>query len=353
MQNEFYNKIDQLNIPNDIKEMLISNLSNGTYVEYKNIEKYIHTLDIEKQNEILSIIIEYNKKLYNKELQIKKELETIQKIKKHKLEITEPNYSNSNDKKIDNLQSTITLDISKYLHDIYEIKTIDELESVLPNTKTENYQDYINLILLSLYKDFKDIDDMLTEDLEDSVRNDFIEELKSIKEKINYIKNYHEEQLLSFNEDEEIVTTNQKNKIIYLTTDSGMPYALKDLKNIDSEHYQSFYFLFNSIINGTFKNSKNFHHDGTNTLIYEVRGYKTRILYDRIGTDTYIILKMLIKKIDNDTYYQTSIADRTTPYKKQKASLRKLLDNPEYLSECDQVTEEILKILKPRTRNGD
>jgi len=357
MNNSLYDKIQNLELPVEIKEALLSIAIDNVYIEYKQIHDIINGLSTKTQNIILELVMGYNKKLYDKEKQIESELRAIQSIRNNistnDVANKEVNVENSDvvlQKKVK--KSEIDIDVNDYLTMINQVENIDNLEGILPNYFTDKYEIYIQKILLELQKDAKDYYDLYITNTDNVEKQDYYKELKSIQEKINYIIDYHQEQMLQ-NEDIELEDAKVNNKIIFLKTESGTPYALKDLKTIDPTYYESFNSLLKSIENGTFKNFKSFNSNNLNiNNASEVRGFKTRIIFDRISNDTYIILRLLVKKINNDTYYQTALFDRVNSYRKQKEEIQELLDNEEFIEENHRICEELKDTFSSKARKG-
>ena len=53
----------------------------------------------------------------------------------------------------------------------------------------------------------------------------------------------------------------------------------------------------------------------------EVKNHKTRIVFDRIGFDTYVVIAVFMKKSDNDKGYLNFLEHRVSLYRKQKQQL--------------------------------
>ena len=115
---------------------------------------------------------------------------------------------------------------------------------------------------------------------------------------------------------EDIKKEKINNNLVFLKTESDNTYCLRDLNGIKREYYKSFKDLLMSIKNGTFKNVKRL--TTTNSKlnsISEVRGFKTRVIFDRIDSKTYIILMCAVKKSDFDLGYQNLLEGRCLKYR--------------------------------------
>ena len=132
-----------------------------------------------------------------------------------------------------------------------------------------------------------------------------------------------------------------ENQLMYLLSDKGNCYALKDIDSIPIDYYSSFANLLLSIKNGTFKNLKTFKANERLNGLLEVKEFKTRIIFRRLTNNCYIILGMFMKKTDKDMGYLRFLNKRQEQFYKTK-------DQLEEQTVEDQVamTEQILSKLQ-------
>ena len=143
------------------------------------------------------------------------------------------------------------------------------------------------------------------------------------KRKINYIRNIKE----NSQSEEEV----RENNLYFLKTTSGNIYCLNDLDKIKNEYYESFDELFKSIKDGTFKGAKRLNSNNNKTSsLSEVRGFKTRVLFDKLDENTYIIIMCAVKKCDYDNGYKKSLETRGLTYRAMKPKILSQKDNQEY-----------------------
>ena len=111
----------------------------------------------------------------------------------------------------------------------------------------------------------------------------------------------------------------QENELVYLKSDIGNYYALKDLDDIPKEYYASFLELLLSIKNNRFKNRKNL---TDISKVLEVKNFKTRIIFSRVGQTKYAILGMFMKKVDKDKLQREFLLARQNQFLRQVETLR-------------------------------
>lgn len=307
--------------------------------EYKTneeIKKILEddTLSEEKKRNLLNTISYHNQKIF---LEEKKKNQAI-KIK------ADDSYVEPEEKKETNMFETQSenkkmIDVVFYLNQIKECTSIDEILSVLPKNKGYNFENTINTILLYFIEECVEIEQFIaSENLTKKDQEGFIKELHEIQKTINAIVDYRNQEHIE--EKQEI-----KNYLVYLTSSSGNVYALSDLKTIDVEYYESFLELIQSIQEGTFKNVKAFNNNNKIGQLYEVKNFKTRIVFAKISKNTFVIISMFMKKSDNDLKYREQIVNRSLKYHYYKEDLKKSCHNPLFIEENEQITKELLEIL--------
>lgn len=117
-----------------------------------------------------------------------------------------------------------------------------------------------------------------------------------------------------------------ENEIVYLKTDSGICYALKDIDYIPTEYYASFLELILSIKNNKFKNRKAL---VDISKILEVKNFKTRVIFARVGQNKYAILGMFLKKADKNNYHRSFLISRQEQFLRQQNLLKNTTNESE------------------------
>lgn len=109
--------------------------------------------------------------------------------------------------------------------------------------------------------------------------------------------------------------------------------------------------MFRSIQDGSFKNLKRLNNDSLGRLsIAEVKDYQSRIVFDRIGSRSYAILSVFIKKVTSDKEYRTSLQNRVTVYRNSKAELSRLTHDQYFMEKQNQITQEIFTSFETKDR---
>ena len=229
-------------------------------------------------------------------------------------------------------------------------ETLISLKKELPSKRNGNYYNIILGINTFLMKDINEIKNFIEIEKNNLSKDEYKEFKKDIVEtqnKIDIIFKISNNNELEQNNQETIETTNN---IVFLETESGNIYALEDLDNnsVPTEYYEGFYELIHSIEDGTFKNVKYLTSGNNKTAgISEVKGFKKRIIFDRVGYNTYVIIGAFIKKSDKDKGYLDPLKNRIAIYRKNKDNIIKLIEQKEdYLEYQKRILEEIYILLK-------
>lgn len=145
----------------------------------------------------------------------------------------------------------------------------------------------------------------------------------------------------------------QENELVYLKSDIGNYYALKDLDDIPKEYYASFLELLLSIQNNRFKNRKNL---TDISKVLEVKNFKTRIIFSRVGQTKYAILGMFMKKVDKDKLQRKFLLARQDQFLRQVETLKNTENETEItellLAKLNQ-NEDTLDMSLNRTKKED
>ena len=290
-----------------------------------------HTLAIQKNEEIEKM---------NNFTNSKSTLFTIEEPKK------EINVNNENIK--------VNIDFEKkiegYLQELKKISldNIDEkMSQILPEKEDYDYTRIIYRLQLEELKELYELEEFMKVEKDNLSLDDKEEfELEKLLEekKLLYLKNA----LLPEEEKDEII----ENNLIFVPTTGGNIRVLNELMAVPLEYRENFLEILKSIKEGTFKNAKRFYNNANMTKIMEVRGFQTRILYERIAKNTYSIITAFIKKTNSDRGYLESIYQKAGDYFNIKEKIKSLLNDEEFLRINKQYEEEIFNLLQKKNEKA-
>ena len=225
--------------------------------------------------------------------------------------------------------------------------TKEDLYELLPKRKHYNYKFIIYRLILESIKEKKELLECFYEE-ENLTEEDSIEYKSLIDNetrKINFLK----EAILE--KDNQIIEE-APNKIILAPTSAGNIRVVDELEHVPIEYYERFRELLSSIIDGTFKNVKCFTNNNALTGIYEVKAFAARVVFTRIGKDSYAIITAFIKKTDYDKAYAESLKSKVLDFKKNQAKIKSLLNNEDFIKENDKQVEYLFELLSNDNKNN-
>lgn len=236
--------------------------------------------------------------------------------------------------------------VDYYLRNLETLETESEEDFIhlLPSPITPNF---INLILRLKLETMKKIRAIhsLTEEV-----NDFApEELEYIKQQIELNR-----KILSlidtYLKTPELITEAPQNKLILVPTKTGKIAPLEHLKDIPIDFYPSIASLLESIKNNTFKNVRHFYTGS----ISEVRDLnnKTRVLFDRLGPDTYAIIGILVKKTKQNSAYRERTAALVRNYQMNYPTIQEAMATPSFEEKRVQQEESLWQVLNRKQAKG-
>lgn len=228
-----------------------------------------------------------------------------------------------------------------------------DIIELLPDRKSKYFYSIVGRIKLELLKAETEYLELFRSVVDDHLFSEELQkEISSYRQKNDIISHYlsslQEESLDKDNLAEEEIKSNQ---LIYLPTPSGNLYVNNDLLAIPTEYYSSFRDLFLSIQNGTFKNLKRLNKDSIKkTSVVEVKDYQSRIVFDRIGSNRYIILSVFIKKVDWNNENRLSLINRVDMYRSIENRLSTLVNDAVFMKTQEEISQNILEALKNNDR---
>ena len=224
-----------------------------------------------------------------------------------------------------------------------------DIKSILPRKKHPRYKDILLRLSLESVKEIKEVNEILrNEDIsaEEKILCEGI--IETEKRKIDFIKSR-----LIKSDKEEKDEQEEKNKIILAPTATGNIRLIDELEHIPNDYYAGFKELIDSIIDGTFKNVKAFASNSELSGLTEVKGFKIRVAFARIDTNTYALISAFIKKSDNDKLYRETLIRKAREYYRLEDSIKQNLSNPEFLEENEKSIQQLFNILSPKETKAE
>ena len=224
-----------------------------------------------------------------------------------------------------------------------------DIKSILPRKKHPRYKDILLRLSLESIKEIKEVNEILrNEDIsaDEKILCEGI--IETEKRKIDFIKSR-----LIKSDKEEKDEQEEKNKIILAPTATGNIRLIDELEHIPNDYYAGFKELIDSIIDGTFKNVKAFASNSELSGLTEVKGFKIRVAFARIDTNTYALVSAFIKKSDNDKLYRETLIRKAREYYRLEDSIKQNLSNPEFLEENEKSIQQLFNILSPKETKAE
>lgn len=216
----------------------------------------------------------------------------------------------------------------------------DQIESSLPNPNTGDYKTIVLRLKLKLLKSIKETADFISEcreEFDDEDLEEYKEEIRLCSKKLEILKS-------EINEEVNENKTSTKNNFFFPVSSMGNIRVIDEIEKISKsspEFCSEFLELFQSIQDGSFKRVKRFLNNNKLVGISEVRGFKPRVVFDRIGKNDYAIITAFLKKCDNDRGYKDSLELKIQKYMSQRDNIVKRLNNPEFRALNEQYTNEL------------
>lgn len=301
------------------------------FVDTKNIK------DLKELKEKLLLNVDYTSVLIEELKQLENSVLTSNNI-----------YPKELKEELQELEDEDTDKTDEYLYYYEEIKKCDkdmsfgEVEEIilnnLPSLDNSNYFNIIGYIKAEIGREMMELYNICDESDVNFV-NEINEYLDFYRHMLSFIDSVSTRKIT---EQEE----KTHNRIIFLETTSGNVYAKDDLENIDLENYDSFKEIYESIKDGSFKNVKRFAANNKIKGLSQVKTWQTRLIFDRISKDTYIIINLFIKKCNTETTYAfDTISRRNALYQSKKQEIIAKLNDEEFLDLNRQYQEEFENIL--------
>lgn len=312
------------------------------------MESFIDTDTITDDEELLKAL-KHNNKVSSSMKQEIKEMEKLDEAnKKMSFKIEKQNFEEDDEYEEEQDEDSDYLYYYEPIKDVSEDISITELEKIikenLPSKNNPNYFKIISRMMAEILKEIMEYEEIKSDSIGEK---EIIEETQKLidlnKRKINFIRSTKEKET----NEEEV----KENNLYFLKTTSGNIYCLNDLDKIKNEYYESFEELFKSIKDGTFKRAKRLNLNNLKTSsLSEVRGFKTRVLFDKLDENNYIIIMCVVKKCNYDNGYKKSLETRGLTYRAMKPKILSQKNSEESKTENKDIEKKLF--LKLENRRG-
>lgn len=312
------------------------------------MESFIDTNTITDDEELLKAL-KHNNKVSSSMKQEIKEMEKLDEAnKKMSFKIEKQNFEEDDEYEEEQDEDSDYLYYYEPIKDVSEDISITELEKIikenLPSKNNPNYFKIISRMMAEILKEIMKYEEIKSDSIGEK---EIIEETQKLidlnKRKINFIRSTKEKET----NEEEV----KENNLYFLKTTSGNIYCLNDLDKIKNEYYESFEELFKSIKDGTFKRAKRLNSNNLKTSsLSEVRGFKTRVLFDKLDENNYIIIMCVVKKCNYDNGYKKSLETRGLTYRAMKPKILSQKNSEESKTENKDIEKKLF--LKLENRRG-
>lgn len=235
-------------------------------------------------------------------------------------------------------------DILYYLGELFSLPsecTKDEIKEVLPNKEDYDYENVLLRLMAELVKENRQIETIINEEeMSAEDKEELNNEIKENARRQTILK-----ELFLEREKEEEAQISEENKLVFMPTQSGNPCVISELKHIDPEYYEGFIGLFDSIISGKFKNRKRLTSNSTASGLLEVKDFKIRVVFSRLGPKEYCVITAFTKKTDNNKDYQEQLNLRAASFKKMESVLKENIQNEDFMQLQATYQEELYNLL--------
>ena len=309
------------------------------------MESFVNTDTITDDEELLKAL-KHNNKVSSSMKQEIKEMEKLDEAnKKMSFKIEKQNFEEDDEYEEEQDEDSDYLYYYEPIKDVSEDISITELEKIikenLPSKNNPNYFKIISRMMAEILKEIMEYEEIKSDSIGEK---EIIEETQKLidlnKRKINFIRSTKEKE-----------TNEEENNLYFLKTTSGNIYCLNDLDKIKNEYYESFEELFKSIKDGTFKRAKRLNSNNLKTSsLSEVRGFKTRVLFDKLDENNYIIIMCVVKKCNYDNGYKKSLETRGLTYRAMKPKILSQKNSEESKTENKDIEKKLF--LKLENRRG-
>lgn len=311
----------------------------NSVIKEEELMNNINTLSLDEQNEIIREMLMLSDEQNNEYKAENKQHENFYKKREEnvvsKFKVVE--------------QKRVKLEQKKYFTD--QITKHNETIKKIINLDLEEFGEYIdifeydetvlNYLILGLEREIN-LYNKLADEAYLSNDLDFISDIRDsvleLKEKIDFL-NYKR----SIENDKS--NKNQVYRIIFFETSSNKSYFLEDIYGYN-EYYNSFKKNFSSIECGKPYKSKALTNNGTLKGVVETKDIsgKTRVFFEKIDENTYIIINAIIKKNTNSLAYKNQLKIRHKLYLQLRPYILEHMNDEDFILRQEKHLNDVKKL---------
>jgi hypothetical protein len=212
----------------------------------------------------------------------------------------------------------------RYATVILSIPQIDEFEKALPSSQFEGYSETMQRILSAIHNEIIGFTDLLaqTKDVKDIA---FIKKETLVKEAI-------EKSIEDDAQESEVTPDQNKKNLIFLKSQAGNVFFNGDVKDFPEEYLSDLLDLIRKLedYDITFNTAMHRKIANNNSLknLFELKWYKTRLIYKHIDKDTVLVIMGSYKNQTNPAKERETLALRLKQSQDTIASLVEDLKDP-------------------------
>ena len=294
-------------------------------------------------SEMISFLNEKRVNADKKRKQIEKLRNAIETTKSHVTGLLE---ENNEDIDFDNLnEDDYSKEFSYYLSEFLKLKeyTMETISSILPPRSNYDYDNIVLYLMASCTHDLKDIREIIATCGSNMTKED-LKEYKEEAELLGHKREILKEILLS--EVEDVSINNERNKLVFMPIKgTGKIRIFDELKDIPHEEYDGFIELLDSIKDGKFKNIRRFTNNDLLNGALEVKGFQIRILFKQLSEDTYAIISLFTKKVQNSQGYRKPLQAKYGEYMSMEKELKEKVKDPTFMQQNEEYEKQVYDIL--------
>lgn len=262
---------------------------------------------------------------------------------------------------VSELETTFTEDsdfedaVSCYLDDYFNLDLDfdeEDLIDILPSKNAVRYHDLLMRLIAESIKEIKEYKEL---SIDPEISKEELTEIKNYilceQKKISIIK-----RLLTKKSNIETNTSEieeEKNTLVLVPTIGGKIRVLSEIEDMPVDYLPMFKDLFDSIIDGTFKNIKKFDRNSPLAGFVELRKPGARVVFKRISKRKYSIITAFIKRKTNDSGYRETLINKINDFNKVQDSLKEIIDDPEFTKNNELNVQELYRLLGGTEKNPE